>query len=426
MRRRVFLGAGAVVVAAAVVANRPAKMGGPHNAYFTALNRELKINRLYKPSVIIDLDKLDDNIMKLKRLLNPKVAYRVVVKSLPSVDLLDYIMQKSGTTRLMVFHQPFLNLIAEKFPSSDVLLGKPMPVAAAQLFYEELDARSDFDPSAQLQWLIDSPQRLQQYLALAKKINQKLRVNFELDVGLHRGGLTTAAELNAMLDEVKAHPQFVEFSGFMGYDPHVVKIPSVLKSHEDAYRESQAQYQMFLDAVRKHALKLDMDTLCLNGAGSPSLQLHKSNTVCNELSAGSCLVKPTDFDIPSLDSMIPASYIATPVLKKLPGVRVPGIEAIADLIPIWNPNREQTFFVYGGKWMANYESPPGLIDNTTFGLSTNQQIANGSELVELEVDDFAFLRPHQSEFVFLQFESIVTIRQGRLDKKWPVFSNQLA
>jgi len=124
--------------------------------------------------------------------------------------------------------------------------------------------------------------------------------------------------------------------------------------------------------------------------------------------------------------MIPASYIATPVLKKLPGVRVPGIEAIADLIPIWNPNREQTFFVYGGKWMANYESPPGLIDNTTFGLSTNQQIANGSELVELEVDDFAFLRPHQSEFVFLQFESIVTIRQGRLDKKWPVFSNQLA
>ena len=37
----------------------------------------------------------------------------------------------------MVFHQPFLNLIANELPNTDVLLGKPMPVAAAARFYEQ-------------------------------------------------------------------------------------------------------------------------------------------------------------------------------------------------------------------------------------------------------------------------------------------------
>ncbi|WP_033078723.1 hypothetical protein [Thalassotalea sp. ND16A] len=73
---------------------------------------------------------------------------------------------------------------------------------------------------------------------------------------------------------------------------------------------SQHTYQQFIN--RRYQLNSDYkeQALCFNGAGSPTIALHKENTVANELSAGSCLVKPVDFDIPSLTTFTPAAFIA--------------------------------------------------------------------------------------------------------------------
>ena len=38
---------------------------------------------------------------------------------------------------------------------ADILLGKPLPVRSAQLFYQQHSG--PFDPAKQLQWLIDTP-----------------------------------------------------------------------------------------------------------------------------------------------------------------------------------------------------------------------------------------------------------------------------
>ena len=74
----------------------------------------------------------------------------------------------------------FLNLDAEIFPGFDILMGKPLPVRSAELFYRQL--KGPFDPTRQLQWLIDSPQRLQEYLQLAQGMNTKLRANIEIEL----------------------------------------------------------------------------------------------------------------------------------------------------------------------------------------------------------------------------------------------------
>ncbi len=99
---------------------------------------------------------------------------------------MNYIAQRAGTQKLMSFHQPFLNHDAQVFPQSDILLGKPLPVRSAELFYQT--HKGPFDPAKQLQWLLDGPERLQQYLALAQGLGTRMRINIELDVGLHRGG----------------------------------------------------------------------------------------------------------------------------------------------------------------------------------------------------------------------------------------------
>ncbi len=417
-RRGVLLGLGAVAAGAAAWALKPADEGAPYDDYFRALNTELQAAGTWRPSLVLDMDRLDHNLAQLRQSIRAPKHYRVVAKSLPSLPLLDYVMKATATNRLMAFHQPFLNAEALAFPESDILLGKPMPVGAVMAFYRE--HRGSFDPALQLQWLLDTPERLTEYLALAQTQNLRLRINIEIDVGLHRGGVATLDTLNAMLALIAAHPQHLQFSGFMGYDPHVVKLPRLLGSRESLFAKVLQTYSAYVEYARREFSALWSDRVTLNGAGSPTFRLYEHDTLIDDLSAGSCLVKPTDFDLDTLDGFQPALFIATPILKAVDGVRLPGLEALSPALSGWNPNWQRSYFLYGGHWMARYESPRGLKSNSLYGHSSNQEMANGSTKTQLAVNDHAFLRPTQSEALMLQFGDLLLMRGGRLIDRWPV------
>lgn len=419
MKRRTLLAAAAAGAVAGTLAARPRDRGaGGHDSYFAGLQRELRAHGLARPTMLVDLDRLDHNIAELQRWLNPAHAYRVVAKSLPSLPLLEHVMAASDTRRLMVFHQPFLNAIAAARPDADLLLGKPMPAAAAAAFYA--GHRGDLDPARQLQWLIDSEQRLAEYRELAEGLGIAMRINVEIDVGLHRGGLRKPSELQRLLSAIDAHPR-LQFSGLMGYEPHVAKAPPLLGLQRRAFADATERYRQFIDAWRRHSGRDDTGDLTLNAAGSPTFRLWKPVTgIANELAAGSGLVKPTDFDIPTLDTHRPAAFIAAPVLKAGDGMALPIVPAIGKLQAAWNPNRRRSFFIYGGYWKAHPESPAGLSVNPLYGRSTNQELLNGSPRVALDAGDHVFLRPTQSEFVMLQFGDLAVIRGGRIVDAWPV------
>ncbi|WAF88559.1 DSD1 family PLP-dependent enzyme [Metapseudomonas otitidis] len=401
---------------------RPADKGAPYSDYFARLNRELKAQGPMHPVMLIDLDRLDHNIdVVMQSVRRAGKSLRLVEKSLPSPQLLDYIAKRAGTQRLMSFHQPFLNHDAERFPESDILLGKPLPVRAAQLFYEA--HRGPFDPARQLQWLLDTPERLAQYLALAKALNIRMRINIELDVGLHRGGVQDTAGLGRMLELVGANPQHLEFAGFMGYDPFVgMGVPGILGSPEALFAKVMTLYDGFVDYARTQHPTLWRPDLTLNTAGSPSYRMHERERTSSEVSVGSALLKPTHYDLPSLEEHQPAAYIATPVLKSTGAVRIPALDGKSALFSWWDPNQRETFFIYGGNWMAEPESPKGLQFNGLYGRSSNQEMINGSHAVGLSVDDQVFLRPTQSESILLQFGDLLAVRDGRIVEQWPVYS----
>ncbi|WP_165669528.1 MULTISPECIES: DSD1 family PLP-dependent enzyme [Pseudomonas] len=400
---------------------RPADKGAPYSDYFARLNRELKAHGPMHPVMLIDLDRLDHNIdVVMQSVRRAGKSLRLVEKSLPSPQLLDYIAKRAGTQRLMSFHQPFLNHDAERFPESDILLGKPLPVRAAQLFYEA--HRGPFDPARQLQWLLDTPERLAQYLALAKALNIRMRINIELDVGLHRGGVQDTAGLGRMLDLIGANPQHLEFAGFMGYDPFVgMGVPGILGSPEALFAKVMTLYDGFVDYARTQHPTLWRPDLTLNTAGSPSYRMHERERTSSEVSVGSALLKPTHYDLPSLEEHQPAAYIATPVLKSTGAVRIPALDGKSALFSWWDPNQRETFFIYGGNWMAEPESPTGLQFNGLYGRSSNQEMINGSHAVGLGVDDQVFLRPTQSESILLQFGDLLAVRDGRIVEQWPVY-----
>jgi len=395
------------------------------NTYFKNLNQGLKNYKRAIPCLLIDLDRLDKNIATLQNNLNKDIHFRIVVKSLPSFELIDYIMQKTRTKKIMVFHQPFLtDLVGHLDQEVDILLGKPMPIKTVTYFYNNLPALTQkFNPYLQIQWLVDTEKRIEEYIEFAKRLGQKLRLNLEIDVGLHRGGFTDVRALKSALSLIDQNKDHVTFSGLMGYDPHVVKLPSIVRSKDKALKLANDFYKACKDLIRKDFPELWSTNLTFNGAGSPTLNLHQTNSPLNDISAGSCLVKPISFDIPTLDGYQEAAFIATPVLKSFTNTTLPALEKISGMLNLINSTNQKSYFIYGGFWKANYCYPEGIKQNTLFGASTNQTMLNAPKSTKLEVDDFVFLRPHQSEFVFLQFGNILAIRNGVVAAEWSVLKN---
>ncbi len=419
-RRKLIRGGavGGALLAAAWL--RPSNLGGAHSDYFLRLQTALHEAGLYRPTLVLDAARLKQNTDKLKYHIDSKFAYRIVGKSLPSLPLIQKVRDQTDTNRVMVFHQPFLNLIAHEMPDSQLLMGKPMPVLAAKRFYS-FHSNRQFNPATQLQWLIDSRERLQEYSELAAALKQSMQIVFELDVGLHRGGFSDTDELGLAIMSLKQDPN-LQFAGFMGYEAHASKMPKVIGGPIKALSKAMGFYQQCVTTAQNIlGDQYKSENLTLNAGGSSTYQMYTSNDPCNELAVGSGLVKPSDFDVEYLQDHIPAAFIATPVIKALDRTDVPGLENLSGLFSLLNPNTQRSFFTYGGYWKANPESPPGLSNNALYGRSSNQEMLNGSSKVKLKRDDFVFLRPTQSEFVFLQFGDIAVFDGRHISSLWPVF-----
>ena len=59
---------------------------------------------------------------------------------------------------------------------------------------------------------------------MAQALGVRLRVNLELDVGLHRGGFADTDSLRAALGRIDADPEHLQLAGFMGYEAFIAKL----------------------------------------------------------------------------------------------------------------------------------------------------------------------------------------------------------
>ena len=373
--------------------------------FFKQLNLDLKKQGIATPQLIVDHAALTQNIQHVQiRLAYAKhIKPRLVVKSLACLDLLKLLSEQLHTQRFMLFHQPHIIAILENFAEADILLGKPMPAQIVHHFYQQHSQWSD----AKIQWLVDTTQRLQQYLEIAQSYSICLQVNIEIDVGLHRGGVQSSRQLAEILKLIQQYPQYLKLSGLMGYDAHVTKIPAIIKKPEQVYQQSQHIYSKYQKLIQKQFPTLWNDHLCFNGGGSPTFSFHTTESVCNDLSFGSLLLKPSDFDSDFLRALQPALWIAAPVLKVLPYTQLPAMPVLDKL-----PHKSKALFIYGGYWLANYVYPKQCHPHMLYGRSSNQELVNVPRACDIQVDDFVFLRPTQSEAVIPQFSTLKLYQQS--------------
>ena len=141
------------------------------------------------PVLLIDLDRLDHNIDVVMRSVRRGGKHlRLVEKSLPSPGLLAYIARRAGTRRLMSFHQPFLNHDAVAFADADILR---QAVAGAFGGTVLPRAQGCVRPGAAAAMADRYAAALASVPGAGPGLGTRMRVNIELDVGLHRGGVPT-------------------------------------------------------------------------------------------------------------------------------------------------------------------------------------------------------------------------------------------
>lgn len=379
---------------------------------FEELNTHLQRHGEGVPQLILDREAFAHNVQLMQLLLarNSYLKPRLVVKSIANLSLLAELSAHFNTRRYMVFHLAHLIPLLQMQADAQILLGKPMPTRALEHFYTfDVLALQQGEQTLDVHWLVDTLDRAHEYLDLAKRLSLRLKLNIEIDIGLHRGGVADQQEFLDIVGLIVDHSEYLQFSGAMGYDAHVTKLPQVMFNKQKLYEQSQIRYQFFKDLIAKKFPALNHNKLIWNGGGSPTLAYHFKHSVCNDLSFGSVLFKPLDFKIDELRPFQHALYIATPILKIQPNFQLPALEKISSAV-----FRQQALFVYGGYWMADYVYPKGIKINALYGRSSNQELVTLPKGCQVSTQDYVFLIPHQSEAVIPQFQKLSCYKSGQI------------
>ncbi|CUJ86144.1 putative amino acid aldolase or racemase [Ruegeria denitrificans] len=369
--------------------------------YLQTLSETLHAYGVDQPIMVVDLDRLDANCVLAENVSDAGLDRRLVAKSLPCLPLLDHIRGKIQTSGLMTFSEPMLLALLKLETKTDHLIGKPLPVSSAARVLSECP-----DAAVRVQWLIDSPERLKAYLALATDRQLALRLSLEVDIGLHRGGFQPE-QVAGIAQEIDVNPN-ARLSGVMGYEAHLAKLPGFLRKR--AVRASADAFDQAVSSLPKTA-----KGLCLNTGGSLTFQSYRAEEKASEIAFGSVLAKPTDFDHPTTREFFPAAFIATPILKTMPGNSLPGLDFLS--------RRKTDLAIFGGYFRAQPVFPKGFGYSSVFGRSTSQEVWTGPPAASVKPGKIALLRPTQSEAVLNQFGTMLAVRGDQVVDEWECLPN---
>ena len=429
MRKLKFLILAVVLLAIGyVIVTKPRKAKCEYPESFAKYNAELKAHHAGENAGFIDQDNLDNNVDVIKNKLGDRYKLRIVTKSLPSLDLLKYLMQKGNTNRLMVFSEPFIAELLTHFDadSLDLLLGKPLPADA-------LTRLSAYKGYTTINWLVDTKDRLNDYLAFAKKQNVKLKLSVEIDVGLHRGGLETVAELADAAEVIKANNQYLQLTGLMGYDGHVPYVPFYINKEraiKRAFVNVQQSYTAFVDELKKHYDKKVIDSMTFNGGGSKTYFYYpefKDITPINDIAVGSAFVTPAEYSVLLSLGHKPALFLASPVLKKMATQKLPHAEKVSPFVYMWNPNLQVSYYMLGGGFAGDPVAPTGIkknpfydADDRSTNMLPNQAMLAGSDENDMNVGDFIFYQPWEGD-AMLTINNLLLFRQYKIVGEWTTY-----
>jgi D-serine deaminase-like pyridoxal phosphate-dependent protein len=404
---------------------------GPEQQRFAQWNETLRALAAGRESAFVDLNAVDHNLRLVGEKLGSNIGLRLCAKSLPSLQLLEYMMVAACTNRIMAFSEGMVRDLLLRFGSDvDILLGRPATVHALARTFVTLDQQGEGqNPAGGVRWLVDTPQSMQQFADFAAERAERINVSVELDVGLHRGGARNNDQLLAMLGIIN-DSEHLHFSGFMGYEGHVPFVSLELSTPEAEFTAVQRRYAEFIRMGREAYPDLFAEPLVYNSGGSRTYHYYTDDleTPVNEVALGSAFFYPSNFHNLPETGLRTATFFATPVLRKLdPAELYPD----ADLLPQLaeeQPEFQVWYVMTSGGFPGDRHYPSGLVNSPTssgdpsrlVNMMPNQGRWLGSRDLPLEVGDFIFYQPWEADAVrWLAYLDV--FRGEQLVDQWPTF-----
>lgn len=402
-------------------------------ARFAAWNKTLRRQAAGRETAFVDLDAVDHNLKLVGETLGSGIDLRLVAKSLPSLELLEYMMNTACTNRIMAFAEGMVRDLLIRFGSDvDILLGRPAAVDAARRIFGALERRGQrVNPASGVRWLVDTAERMAEFAQLARERNEPITVAVELDVGLRRGGARNGHELLAMLKEIDVS-EHLRFAGFMGYEGHIPFAAMGGLTPDAEFDAVQKRYHRFLQIGREHYPGLFAEPLVLNSGGSRTYQFYAEgvDTPVNEVAMGSAFFYPSNFhDIPE-KNLRAATFFATPVLKRIDPAEAPFDQQFLPGLAADNPSLAVANFMTTGDFPGSLVYPDGLIKNPLavddtspprlVNMLPNQGRWLGSRQAPLGVGDFVFYQPWEADAIrWLRYLDV--FRAEKLVDQWSTF-----
>lgn len=402
----------------------------PDESRFATWNQELRSQAGGRESAFVDLDAIDHNMKLVGNQLGSRIALRLVAKSLPSIRLLEYMMVTACTNRIMAFSEGMVRDLLCRFGSDvDILLGRPAAAEAAARIFATLDAQSagDSNPAYGVRWLVDTPERLTEYRELADQRGNALRIAVEIDVGLRRGGAIDRDALLTMLSIID-DSSHLQFTGFMGYDGHVPFAPEGADPARE-FAEVQRRYADFVQAGSEAFPALFEGSPVYNGGGSRTYHLYTDElqTTINEVAMGSAFSYPFHFANLPEQGLRRATFLASPVLKRIDPAEIPFARGLLPAMSQTNPALQVAFYQVAGGFPGERAFPDGLVPNPVMpgsgavnNLLSNQAEWLGSREVALQVGDFIFYHAWEGDSV-RWLSRLDVFRNGELVDQWNTF-----
>lgn len=400
-------------------ATTPPALDYPPPSYFAQISMDLDDAGIGTPVVFLDMDRVDSNIDAIVAGIPATSRYRIVEKSLPSLDLLSYVSERSHSTKFLVLHLPFLAPLLGAFPTAEVLVGKTHLTSAVESFFAAQPSTERAAIAGRVIFLADGTTRLDELVALAVRLGIRLRLAVELDVGLRRSGLTMTSELTAMLTTFEAESTAVSFAGMLGYDGHVAFTPGGTRAAVDmAWTQATQIYQSYVDVLRSQFPDLVTPDLMFNSGGSSTFPMYATpgTTPVNDVAAGGGVLRPGDYPDYVISALKPAIFIATPVLRQYATPLLPFFDELQSTRLLGG---RQGLTLYGGGWPALWTHPSGIqpapfvSDAADPAMVPNQGMVMAPADTLIHPGDWIFYHPRQSDALF-QFDEIKLVRGGRL------------
>lgn len=281
---------------------------------------------LKSPSAWLDMDALDHNI----DLVNQKtqaVNLRLATKSIRSIDVLNYIKQRSphfiglmsyaADESVYLLENGFDNILCA-YPSLD------MASVAATFPYTK--------QGATMIWMVDRPEHADLLNHIAKAHGTVVEVCLDINMsmslpalyfGTKRSALVHKKDIKKLLKIIKKYDH-IKVSGVMGYEaqiaglaerlpdkPLLTPVIRLLKSR------SKQQVMQRRGAIVSWVKRQGYELKIVNGGGSGSMDFTASQPEITEITVGSAYYKPVYFDyMDSMQAFWPAAGFVLPVTRQ--------------------------------------------------------------------------------------------------------------